>query len=69
MTRVEPGSSLFGKSLIDMTGSRDVPEGDGHLYSKQSNADAWIAVLGPEGMTDEKDSRTEGALIRRGALE
>ncbi|HEU4320190.1 MAG TPA: alpha/beta-hydrolase family protein [Acidimicrobiia bacterium] len=39
--------------LIDLAGAATVPEGYGHLYSKQTNADAWVAVLRPEGMTEE----------------
>jgi uncharacterized membrane protein len=55
--------------LIDMAGAATVPEGHGHLYSKQANADAWIAVLRPEGMTDEKAAQLREYLIGLGPLE
>jgi uncharacterized membrane protein len=55
--------------LIDMAGAATVPEGHGHLYSKQANADAWVAVLQPDGMTNEKTAELEEYLIGLGPLE
>lgn len=55
--------------LIDMAGAANVPEGHGHLYSKQANADAWIAVLQPQGMTEEKAAELREFLIGLGPLE
>lgn len=55
--------------LLDMAGAGNVPEGFGHLYSKQANADAWIAVLRPEGMTEEKAQDLGDFLIGLGPLE
>ncbi len=55
--------------LIDMAGAGGVPEGHGHLYSKQANSDAWIAVLEPMGMTDEKAQDLREYLIGLGPLE
>ena len=55
--------------LLDMAAAGGVPEGFGHLYSKQANADAWIAVLRPEGMTEEKAQDLEVFLIGLGPLE
>ncbi len=34
--------------LTDLASAGSVPEGFGHLYTKQANADAWIAVTQPE---------------------
>lgn len=55
--------------LLDMAGAANVPEGFGHLYSKQANANAWIAVLRPEGMTEQKAQDLEEFLIGLGPLE
>jgi uncharacterized membrane protein len=55
--------------LIDMAGAATVPEGHGHLYSKQANAHAWIAVLQPEGMTEQRAAELEEYLIGLGPLE
>jgi uncharacterized membrane protein len=43
--------------LIDLPAAGSVPEGFGHLYTRQANADAWIAVTEPDGWTetDTKD--------------
>lgn len=30
--------------LINMAGAGGVPEGFGHLYTKQANSELWIAV-------------------------
>ena len=38
--------------LIDLPAAASVPEGFGHLYTRQANADAWIAVTEPDGWTD-----------------
>lgn len=54
--------------LIDMAGAGGVPEGHGHLYSKQANADAWIAVLRPDGMTDQNAEELREYLIGLGPL-
>ena len=42
--------------LIDLPAAGSVPEGFGHLYTRQANADAWIAVTKPDGWT-ETDTR------------
>jgi uncharacterized membrane protein len=55
--------------LLDMAGAAAVPEGFGHLYSKQANADAWVAVLRPSGMTDAKAADLRDFLIGLGPLE
>lgn len=38
--------------LIDLPAAGSVPEGFGHLYTREANAEAWIAVLRPDGWTD-----------------
>lgn len=55
--------------LLDMAGAANVPEGFGHLYSKQANADAWIAVLRPEGMTEQTAESLRQYLVGLGPLE
>ena len=55
--------------LIDMAGAATVPEGHGHLYSKQANADAWIAVVRPDDLTEERAAELREYLIGLGPLE
>ncbi len=55
--------------LIDMAGAGGVPEGHGHLYTKQANADAWAAVLRPDGMTPADQAELEEYLIGLGPLD
>lgn len=55
--------------LIDLAGAGGVPEGFGHLYSKQANADAWVAVIRPEGWTDQDTERVRQFMIQLGPLE
>jgi uncharacterized membrane protein len=55
--------------LIDLAGAGGVPEGFGHLYSKQANADAWVAVLQPEGLSEEMAIELRQYLIDLGLAE
>ena len=55
--------------LIDLAGAATVPEGYGHLYSKQTNSDAWVAVLRPEGMTEQAALELREYLTGLGPLE
>lgn len=55
--------------LIDLAGAANVPEGYGHLYTKQANADAWAAVIEPEQMTAERAVELREFLIELGPLE
>lgn len=55
--------------LIDLAGAATVPEGYGHLYSKQTNSDAWVAVLRPDGMTEETAAELRDYLTGLGPLE
>jgi len=43
--------------MMDLPAAGSIPEGYGHLYSKQANAEAWAAVIRPEGWSD---ADTEG---------
>ena len=43
--------------LIDLPAAGSVPEGFGHLYTRQANADAWIAVTEPDGWTNNRHRR------------
>lgn len=55
--------------LIDLAGAATVPEGYGHLYTKEANANVWIAVLRPEGMTDAKARDLHELMVELGPLE
>jgi uncharacterized membrane protein len=37
--------------MMDLPAAGSIPEGYGHLYTRQANARAWIAVTRPEGWT------------------
>jgi uncharacterized membrane protein len=39
---------------LDLPGAGDVPDGFGHMYSKQANAVGWVAVANPDGWTAAK---------------
>jgi uncharacterized membrane protein len=43
--------------MMDMPAAGSIPEGYGHLYTKQANAQAWIAVTRPEGWSDADTER------------
>ena len=45
---------------MDLPAAGSIPDGYGHLYTKQANAQAWIAVTRPDGW-DETD--TERLLV------
>lgn len=55
--------------LFDMAGAGTTPEGYGHLYTKQANADAWIAVLRPDGFTEQDGGELRQFLIDLGPAE
>jgi uncharacterized membrane protein len=55
--------------LMDAAAAGSVPEGYGHLYSKQANADAWIAVIDPDGWTDSDTDRLKKHLTDLGPAE
>ncbi|MFZ0015086.1 MAG: alpha/beta-hydrolase family protein [Acidimicrobiia bacterium] len=55
--------------LIDLASAGLVPEGYGHLYSKQANADAWIAVTARNDYDEAAASRLDDFLISVGPLE
>lgn len=38
--------------MMDLPAAGSIPEGYGHLYSKQANAEAWIAVTQPDGWSE-----------------
>ena len=43
--------------MMDLPAAGSIPEGYGHLYSKQANAEAWIAVTQPDGWSDDDTER------------
>jgi uncharacterized membrane protein len=43
--------------MMDLPAAGYVPEGYGHLYTRQANAEAWIAVTRPDGWTDAETER------------
>lgn len=43
--------------MMDLPAAGSIPEGYGHLYTKQANAQAWIAVTRPDGWNDADTQR------------
>ncbi|HSJ84585.1 MAG TPA: alpha/beta-hydrolase family protein [Acidimicrobiia bacterium] len=43
--------------MMDLPAAGSIPEGYGHLYTKQANARAWIAVTRPDGWTAAETER------------
>jgi uncharacterized membrane protein len=43
--------------MMDLPAAGSIPEGYGHLYTRQANAEAWIAVTRPEGWTASDTER------------
>jgi len=43
--------------MMDLPAAGSIPEGYGHLYTKQANAEAWLAVTRPDGWTDADTAR------------
>ena len=52
--------------MMDLPSAGLIPEGYGHLYSKQANAEAWIAVTRPEGWSDDDTARLVEFLVGLG---
>jgi uncharacterized membrane protein len=45
--------------LTDMAVANSVPEGFGHVYTRQAHVEAWAAILRPEGWTDADTTRLQ----------
>lgn len=60
-----PGVTMW-QVLFDMALAATVPEGYGHEYSKQSNAEGWLAVLGREGWTESDTDRLVQMMVELG---
>jgi len=43
--------------MMDLPAAGSIPEGYGHLYSKQANAEAWIAVTRPDAWSEDDTER------------
>lgn len=43
--------------MMDLSAAGSIPEGFGHLYTTEANAEAWIAVTRPEDWTEAKTER------------
>jgi uncharacterized membrane protein len=52
--------------MMDLPAAGSIPEGYGHLYTKQANAEAWIAVTRPEGWTAADTERLTEFLVDLG---
>jgi uncharacterized membrane protein len=52
--------------MMDLPAAGSIPEGYGHLYTKQANAEAWIAVTRPEGWTAGETERLTEFLVDLG---
>ena len=53
---------------LDLPGAGNVPDGYGHMYSKQANTEAWVAVTQPEGWTQAKTEELVAVLDAQGAV-
>lgn len=51
--------------MMDLPAAGSIPEGYGHLYTSQANAEAWIAVTRPEDWTAAKTERLMDSLADR----
>ena len=49
--------------MMDLPAAGSIPEGYGHLYTKQANARAWIAVTRPEDWTPAETERLIAFLV------
>jgi uncharacterized membrane protein len=49
--------------MMDLPAAGSVPAGFGHMYTKQANAQAWIAITGPEGWTAAETERLMAFLV------
>lgn len=47
----------FWQVALDLPAAGSVPVGHGHMYSKQSNAEAWAAMTRPKGWTAQDTQR------------
>jgi len=52
--------------MMDLPAAGSIPEGYGHLYSKQANAEAWIAVTRPDGWSADDTERLIDFLVELG---
>jgi uncharacterized membrane protein len=52
--------------MMDLPAAGSIPEGYGHLYSKQANAEAWIAVTQPDDWSDDDTERLIDFLVGLG---
>lgn len=48
--------------MMDLPAAGSIPEGYGHLYTRQANARSWIAVTRPHGWTPAETERLMGFL-------
>ncbi|NVJ15531.1 alpha/beta-hydrolase family protein [Myxococcus sp. AM010] len=55
----------FWQVTADLPLGMEVPAGYGHVYTGE-HVDAWVALLRPEGWTDEQTARLRGVLRARG---
>lgn len=55
----------FLQLLLDMATATSTPMGHGHVYAPQHYVDAWIAVTGVEGWSDEDVDRLKAYLAER----
>ena len=55
--------------MMDLPAAGSIPEGYGHLYTKQANAEAWIAVTRPEGWAAADTKRLKEFLVDLGPAE
>jgi uncharacterized membrane protein len=52
--------------MMDLPAAGSIPEGYGHLYSKQANAQAWLAVTRPDGWSEDDTEQLIDFLVGLG---
>jgi uncharacterized membrane protein len=52
--------------MLDLPAAGSIPEGYGHLYSKQANAEAWIAVTRPDNWSEDDTNQLIDFLVGLG---
>jgi uncharacterized membrane protein len=48
--------------MMDLPAAGSIPQGYGHLYTTQANAQAWIAVTRPDDWTPAETERLRAFL-------
>ncbi|HUP16417.1 MAG TPA: alpha/beta-hydrolase family protein [Acidimicrobiia bacterium] len=52
--------------MMDLPGAGSIPHGYGHLYTRQANVEAWIAVTRPDGWSEDDKEELIDFLVALG---